>query len=229
MPQNRYYFSGALVKGHDIFLKDDEFHYLRNVMRSKVGQEVEIINGKGSLALAAVSKLQEKEAILSITSVTTEEQKPLTCNLALAFLKPAHFEYAIEKACEVGVSNFFLFPGDRSEKKAVSDQYLKRLHTIILSSTKQCGRLFLPEIQVKKALKECLAGLVLFGDLESTTPLQKFPLEPIVTLVIGPESGLSDQEGKILFDAGAKGVRLHSNTLRAETAAVVGITLITTL
>lgn len=229
MPQNRYYYSGNLQPGHTIILKEDEFHYLNNVMRTKVGETVEVINGQGSLAIAEVSKIFGKEACLALGDVTTQEKPELTLNLALAFLKPAHLEYAIEKGCEVGVSNFILFAASRSEKKAVSEQYLKRLQTIILSATKQCGRLFLPGLTVHNSLQDCLEGLVLFGDLEATVHITKQPLESIVTLVIGPESGFTPQERKLLLDQGAKGVLLHKNTLRAETAAVVGAALINSI
>jgi 16S rRNA (uracil1498-N3)-methyltransferase len=226
MPQNRYYYQGLLQPGHDIFLKDDEFHYLRSVMRTRAGEKVDVINGKGLLATAEVSKISEKDAILSITSVEDLQVEPRKLQLALGFLKPAHLEYAVEKACEVGVTGFLLFAANRSEKKAVSDQYLKRLQTIILSATKQCGRLFLPELHIKDSLKDCLEGQVLFGDLASTTHITDLPLSDTVTLVIGPESGLSSSELKLLIDNNAQGVLLHKNTLRAETAAALGIALL---
>lgn len=229
MPQNRYYFSGKLQPGHHIILQDDEFHYLNNVMRTRVGETVEVINGHGALAVAEVTKLLKKEAHLVLSNVTTQEKPERTINLALAFLKPAHLEYAIEKCCEVGVSNFILFAGARSEKKAVSEQYMKRLQTIILSGTKQCGRLYLPGLKVQNSLQNCLEGLVLFGDLEATVHITKQPLESTVTLVIGPESGFTPQERQLLLDHGAKSVLLHKNTLRAETAAVVGAALINSI
>lgn len=229
MPQNRYFYQGTLQPGLDVILKDDEFHYLSHVMRTRLGETVELINGQGSLAIAEVSKILGKEAHLAVSEVETQEKEAVTLNLALAFLKPAHLEYAIEKGCEVGVSNFILFPGARSEKKAVSEQYLKRLHTIILSATKQCGRLYLPTLEVQETMKTCLKGLVLFGDLESQVHITKQPLEPLVTLVIGTEAGFTQQERQLLLDMGAKGVLLHKNTLRAETAAVIGAALINSI
>jgi 16S rRNA (uracil1498-N3)-methyltransferase len=124
----------------------------------------------------------------------------------------------------VGVSSFKLYPASRSEKKALSEQNLKRLQTIILSSVKQCGRLYLPKIELKESLKACLEGQVLFGDLESSNP--QIPIEKNITLVIGPEGGFTPQERSLLVDYGAKGILLSRNTLRAETAAVVGAALV---
>ncbi|MCE5295002.1 MAG: 16S rRNA (uracil(1498)-N(3))-methyltransferase [Chlamydiales bacterium] len=227
MPQNRYYYEGVLQEGSDIALKDDEFHYLKSVMRTRVGESIEVINGQGSLAQGEVIGIFNKEAHITLSEVKTHNKPQPIVKLALAFLKPSHLEYAIEKGCEIGVDAFILFNATKSEKKAVSDQYLKRLHSIILSSTKQCGRLFLPTLEIKDKLKECLDGFVVFGDLESTTHIKDQAVESQVTLVVGPESGFTDQERTLLLEYGAKGVRLHPNTLRAETAAVVACALLT--
>ncbi len=223
MPQNRYYSSGNLQKGSTVILKNDEHHYLKNVMRTRVGESVEVINGEGALAECELVKLLDKEAHLLVTTLHQEEKSPFTLTLALAILKPAHLEYAVEKCCEIGVSKFLIFPGARSEKKSLSEQYLKRLHTIILSSTKQCGRLYLPSLEVGE-LK--LEGKVLFGDLEATIPIADVDKKSNITLVIGPESGFTEHERQLLLQNGAQGVHLNRNTLRAETAAVVGAALL---
>lgn len=201
-------------------LRDDEFHYLRSVMRLRVGETAEVFDGKGNLATCELVKLLDKEAHLKVLEVVTEEAEPYSVTLALAFLKPSHLEYAIEKCTEVGVTNFLLYPAMRSEKKSASDQYIKRLETIILSAVKQCGRLFIPKLEIKERLKDCLHELVLFGDLEATTSLTK--RQQNVTLVIGPESGFSPEERALLLEHGAQGVRFNRNILRSETAAVVG-------
>lgn len=223
MPQNRYYSPQPFATCSEVLLKNDELHYLRSVMRTRVGEEIELINGKGGLAHGVVKTLTDKEAKVALTDVTVEAPFAFSLTLALAFLKPAHFEYAVEKATEVGVSRFLLFPGQLSEKRAISEQYLKRLETITLSATKQCGRLFLPEIVVKEKLVDCLQGEgLIFGDLESSEPLSTLTPTQSTTLVIGPESGFTEAERKLLIEKGAKGRLLHPNTLRAETAAIVG-------
>lgn len=227
MPQNRYYSPQNLQIGSDVILKDDELHYLRSVMRTRVGEEIELINGKGALAHGILKSLSDKEARVEVTHASEVQAPPYSLTLALAFLKPAHFEYAIEKATEVGVTGFLLFPGQLSEKKAISEQYLKRLQTICLSSTKQCGRLFLPQIFVKEKLVDCLTGQgLIFGDLESKQELSTLALTKSTTLIVGPESGFSQAERKLLLERGAKGILLHPNTLRAETAAVIGSALL---
>ncbi len=226
MPENRYYIPRSLQHGDTITVKNDEFHYLRNVMRKRIGDSVELINGMGILAVATVEKMLDKEAHLLVVEAEKKDSEVIELNLLLAILKPSHLEYAIEKGCEVGVSSFTLFGAKHSEKKALSDQYMKRLETIILSSTRQCGRLYMPTLHVVNKMEEGLKGLILFGDLEAKSPIQDIPLTSPVTLVIGPEAGFTKEEREILLAKGAKGVRLSKNTLRAETAAVCGSMLI---
>lgn len=227
MPQNRYYFPEQFIEDETVILTDDEFHYLSHVMRLKTSQEVELINGKGELAIGHITTLSKKEATVCVSKVTKQNPLPFSLRLLLAYLKPAHLEYALEKATELGVTSFCLFNASRSEKKAVSDQYLKRLQTIVLSASKQCGRLYLPDIVIKDRLKDCLdESLTIFGDLEGSLSLSKQPLQANVTLAIGPEAGFTPQERFELIEHGAKDILLHANTLRAETAAVIGIGLL---
>jgi 16S rRNA (uracil1498-N3)-methyltransferase len=230
MPNNRYFFPQPFVLDQEIQLQDQEFHHLRHVCRSERGDEIELINGCGELATAIVCQISKENAMAKIILVRKEKPLSFEITLALAFLKPSHLEYAIEKATEVGVSTFWLFPGERSEKKEVSEQYLKRLHTIMQGATKQCGRLFSPQLYIKPNLSSCCLqdGPLLFGDFgPEAKPLSRVNLLASKTcLVIGPESGFSANERTMLFSLNAIPVSIHPHVLRAETAAVAGSLLL---
>lgn len=234
MPHNRYFTKNFFENGKEVLLEDSEFQHLTRVMRQKEGSSVELINGQGQLALGSVNAIQKKAAVIGINSVT-DDTKPTFCLvLALAFLKPNHLEFAIEKAVELGVTDIWLFPGTLSEKKEISEQYLVRLNSIILSSCKQCGRLFFPNLEIKKRLQDCKIeskSVAFFGDVEKEAP----PLRSYASLItqdatiiffIGCESGFTDKEIDFLKAQKAHGVRLHQNILRAETAAIACINLV---
>lgn len=230
MPNNRYFLPQSFALDQEIQLGDQELHHLRTVCRCQCGDEIELVNGKGDLAVATISHLSKDKVTVKILSTKKQDPLPFKITLALAFLKPSHLEYAIEKATEIGVSSFWLFPGDKSEKKEVSEQYLKRLHTIIQGATKQCGRLFAPELHIKPNLSSCNAQdlFLLFGDFgEEAKPLTQISnLTSNVCLIIGPESGFSANERKILRSMKATSISMHPYTLRAETAAVAGSLLL---
>ena len=232
MPQHRYYVSEPFYVDKSIAIQDPEFHHLHSVMRQKEGDKLELINGQGQLAHGVIIAIQKKQALVQISHVQEEKPADFCLTLALSFLKNAHLEFAIEKACEIGVSQICLFQALRSEKKELSEQCLKRLQTIVISACKQCGRLYIPTIEVYKNLKECLKKeeLSFFGDLSSTSqPIARFAQDlqkrKAATIYIGPESGFTEEEVKRLQENGAHGITLSKNTLRAETAAIVATAL----
>jgi 16S rRNA (uracil1498-N3)-methyltransferase len=233
MPHNRYFYPGSLKISEKICLDEKEAHHLIKVMRQRANETVEVMNGKGLLAEGFVETAHKDLAEIEIKSVTDGEPDNFSLVLALAFLKPQHLEFAIEKAVELGVTEIWLFPALRSEKKEVSVTYKVRLDAIVISASKQCGRLFLPKILIKKDLKTCYEKerLTFVGSPESSIQKLDAYKESIIknraiTLCIGPESGFTPQEMQDLEMMGAQKVQFHTNTLRAETAAICGIALL---
>ena len=236
MPHNRYYVKKPFCKDELVSIDDLEFQHMTRVMRQKKGDEIELINGKGQLATGNVADIEKRQATILITNVQNDMLCDFSLTLTLALLKPTHLEFAIEKAVELGVTEIVLFAGKRSEKKEVSDQYMIRLTSIIISACKQCGRLFLPKLVIKKSLKECLAPEqpAFFGDINKdaralTSFSEEIKNKRMANLYIGPESGFSEDEIKLMQNAGFHGISFHPNILRAETAAIAGITLFSNL
>lgn len=223
MPSYRFYSEKPLVIG-DYILDGEEAHHLLNVMRIRIGEEVEIVDGKGSLASATLAEIGKKNARLTITSVHVEKAPSYSLTLALGNLRPGHMEYALEKCTEIGVSDFILFSADRSERKEISESQMRRYNSIIQAAVKQCGRLFAPSLSISKSLEAALVDkeTIVFGDLSTEEPTQTLTTLPTsICLVIGPESGLSENEVRILRSKNAQGIRFHPNILRAETCALV--------
>lgn len=231
MPHNRLYINAPLHVGDTVTIEDEQYHYIKKVLRAHSGDTVELINGKGVLASALLEKLGKDHCGAVITSSTQDATPTVQLTLALALTKQSHLEYALEKATEVGAGRFLLFPATRSEKEHISETQLKRLNSIIIAATKQCGRLFLPDLVIKSSLKDSVksSNTLLFGDFgPHTQPLSALTLHSPVTFFVGPEGGFTEKEREFLITAGATGVSLHHNTLRAETAAVVATLLIHT-
>ena len=197
-----------------------------------MGDVVEVINGQGQLAKVSVEKISKDAATCHILELTVAKKPPYTITLALALIKQTSLELAIEKATEIGVDEFFLFSADRSQKKECSEHAVDRLQTIMTSATKQCGRLFLPTLSIKKSLHDCMnkSHYHLFGALESSMPYREIiphiAQHKEVTLWIGPESGFSDEELTFFTTHSVQGISLSPFTLRAETAAIAGSLLL---
>ena len=207
--------------------QNSSFHHLVHVIRGRVGEEIELIDGNGVLAQAKIVSIAKDSATCQVLDVTKEPPASFHLILALGMLKMSHLEIAIEKACELGINEIWLFQSERSEKKSLSTNGMKRLSHILLAATKQSGRLFLPKLRVKKDLAECLleSKNPYYGTFEDTVSLEKISQDIAtkknITIFIGPESGFSKKEQQALQKAGSIPFSLNPNTLRAETAAIV--------
>lgn len=230
MPENRYFVDVFLQKSLTILLQKEEALHLIRVMRKKIGNTVELVNGKDQLAYAKVSSLGKSEAHLCIEDVITRPRSNKKLILAQGMTKPSNLDFILEKGTELGATDFWLFPAEKSEKKALSSQQLQRLAKITIAALKQCGRLDLPEIHEKKALKDWKPiqnAEIFFGDIsKSAQALPKALHEPTAIIVIGSEGGFSPKEQEILRKKlQATPIRFNANILRAETAAVCALSL----
>lgn len=233
MPIERYFLEQPLIRDQQYCLEKQEFHHLIHVMRTKVGDFVELVNGNGELAHAVVIKLDKKQAIVKIQSVVKEPIGQFEIVLAQAIPRLNRLDTIMEKSTELGVTAIWLFPSMHSERKHFTAEQVTRLRSITIASMKQCGRLYLPYLEIKPALEKWqkLSRPAFFGDLSSKVAhfegmWKKNPPEKKVIFFVGPESGFDQREIKQLEGLGAQGVKLHEHILRVDTASIVALSLI---
>ena len=215
-----------LSVGSIAVLEGPEFHHARDVLRIGPHESVSLINGRGAMATGTVESLERHKALVRILSSERLSPPPNPLCLGLSFLRPNHLDFALEKGTEVGVDRFILFQADRSERKELSSSFHRRLDALLIAATKQSGRFFLPQVCIAASLEQALTlfpSPPLWADLsaDATSLAEKLGHDQHFCLLIGPESGWSDRERSILSKNGPP-VLLHSNVLRAETAAIVG-------
>ncbi|MBS0627090.1 MAG: 16S rRNA (uracil(1498)-N(3))-methyltransferase [Verrucomicrobia bacterium] len=233
MPVDRFYLNQDLIQEDLIFLKEDEFHHLAHVLRVKEGETIEILNGKGSLASAKVEKIEKHQARLSILSSNQSPKPSYELILAQAIPRQPRLEYILEKSVELGATQIWLFPGELSEKKTLSSSGLERAHHILISAMKQCGRLFIPSLSLSPPISSwdpsSLPKSSFFGDTnpDAKSFLSCLKAETINSccIVIGPEKGFHAKEISHLKSLEIRGVHLHSNILRTDTAAICSLSL----
>lgn len=234
MPAERYFHSERFLDQQTIILEDQEFHHLVHVMRTRAGDTVEVVNGQGQLAQVVVESIEKKRAYLSITSLQTEPPSDKKIILAQGIPRLPRLEFILEKCTELGVTEIWLFPAMRSEKRDFSDNQLERMKTLTISAMKQCGRLYLPTIILMPSLKlwdEKITMPIFFGDTDPSAPtfnavLQKLGSFKEAIFCIGPESGFTNEEIAVLKQRGAFATKLHPNILRTDTAAIAAIALL---
>lgn len=226
MPAERYYSPSILEQGAEVRLEKGEHHHLVHVMRAKVGDQVELVNGKGALAACEVATLSKREAILIVRSVEFQEAETNNITLYQAIPRMNRLDTIIEKCTELGMTEMVLWASEYSERKKLTDDQVERLQHVAISAMKQCGRLYLPKISFAKTLQFENSALY-FGDLAPEAPkFYNINIQPSCGFVIGPESGLTENEMAHLRKSGALGVNLHENVLRTDTAAITALVLI---
>lgn len=224
MPAERFYIDSPLDPRTTAVLEGPELHHLAHVMRIRPGEEVDLVNGKGALAKARLASLEKSKGYLEILETEQRPLPPRLITLAIPFLRPAKLELILEKGTELGADAFWIYPAAHSEKSDLSPHQRDRLHHIAISAMKQCGRLDLPEIKLFDSFSELFGPLpLLYGDTGEAPPLAA-PSGPVV-FATGPEKGFSPKEQALLAQHG-KGVRLHGNILRAETAPLAAAALL---
>ncbi len=232
MPHERFFVDAPLLPNTSTVIDGQELHHLVSVMRLKVGDCVELVNGKDVLAEGTITALKKDRAQIHITSCsTTLEPKPYLI-LAQAMPRFQRLETVLEKGTELGAHAFWLFPGMLSEKETLSPNQHRRMDLLIAGAVKQCGRLSLPQATLKPPLLEWkpLPGALFFGDLEGQKIPTRIEEKETIILFIGPEKGWSLQEKKHLTHVlKAQPILLGNYTLRTDTAALASLALFSAL
>ena len=197
----------------------------KKVFRYEAGSEVVLFDGKIEVG-AKIIELKDESAKL----VLEEKKSPIVNSkpkvyLALSILKGEHTDMVVEKATELGISGIILVLTDRVVKKGVN---LERLEKIAIEASEQCGRIDVPEISTSENLESLLDS----SDYDKKVildmggqKLQNISGEKIL-LFIGPEGGWSDDERDVFKNKGVTIASIGENVLRAETAAIVGVSIL---
>ena len=231
MPERRFYSPLPFSPGTQAQLPEEELHHLL-VMRVRAGEEIELVNGLFQLARARVLTIGKKTAELKIEEVFQEAPPGKKLLLAQALPRINRLDTILEKATELGADEILLFPGEESERKELSPSQQKRAEAIVIAAMKQSGRLGKPEVRHLPFLKEQKGwnGALFYGSVEKEAPLFLEELllcrpQGDLTFFVGPEKGFSENEIALLISRGAKGVSLHKNILRTDTAPLAALAL----
>ena len=217
------------LRAGELAITGDEHHYLGRVRRVRVGDVIELIDGAGHRASARIVAMTEGESRVEVGAVEAVSEPRPHVRVLLPLIKGDRMDYAIEKLVEVGVNEVIAWQAERSIVRldaSKRDARVAHYAAVIEAAAKQSGRATLPTIafaELRPALRALPEG-------------ERYVLDPggergepagdDVTLVSGPEGGLSWIESEQLAAAGFRGMSLGPNTLRAETAPVVAVAVI---
>lgn len=225
---DRYFLAELPPVGQPLVLDEGESGHAVRVMRLREGERLELVDGRGWIVEAVVAEAHPKRLRCAETSRRFVEAGPEAgVTLAVGLIKTAdRLEFLLEKATEIGVGRILLFGADRSERSTVRED---RCRAHILAAMKQSRRAWLPGFALLTSTDAAIAatsGLTKSVAHEKTDVSAAYmPKEGPQALFIGPEGGFSEREIGLFSASGATLVSLGEARLRAETAALVMLTV----
>ena len=218
---------------HIVTLTSDEARHLREVLRLKAGDEVQVFDGAGREFRAIVSQARREFAELEIRDEIQplKPESPLQLTLAVALLKGEKFDLVVQKGTELGVNKFVPLVTRNADIRlrdaADATKRVTRWQRIALEAAKQCGRAVVPEITHPVAFESVIGegSCLMFSEREGQALNTNIKTDSL-TAIVGSEGGWSDEELDQAREAGVPIVTLGGRVLRAETAAIATAVLL---
>lgn len=226
----RLVFPGAALSLGVLRLPKEVARHAR-VARVMPGETVEVLDLAGTVAVGRLVRWEaEGSCQVEVHELLRERgEPPAPLTLALAVLHTQGFDWAVEKATELGVTRIQPLLTARVQGRDHTRR-VGRWQRVAEAAVAQCGRCRAPEVFPPLPLAEVLPtlqALLVVADFQGGT-LDPWPGIPPagVAVFVGPEGGFTEQERQALREAGAMGLSLGPRTLRAETAAVAALALV---
>lgn len=231
----RIHHSTLLATDTVIELDDYAASHVARVLRLPVGAELTVFDGSGGEYAARVHAVGKRSVTVEIGVFRAREaESPLALTLAQGIAKGERMDYAIQKATELGVVRVVPVITERCNVRLSDERWEKKLQHwrgIAISACEQCGRNRIPLIEQPLPLAAWLAQdqneLRLILDPQAAGGIASIAEQPRqVSLLVGPEGGLSEGELVGAQRAGYRGIRLGPRVLRTETAGVAALAVV---
>ena len=233
---HRFFLNQTSFEQETIPLSDPkEIHHLKNVLRLKPKQQIQIFNAQGQEIVGTIITITQNHIeIRRDYTIPPKKEKPVDLVLACALPKRAKFEFIIEKCTELGIDEIIPLKTARTEIILNNERAQKkkdRYTTVALNAAKQSGRGKLPKIHPVSSMTEALKIFrentlmliaCLSGGKNIFTVLAGQNFEDIQRIVffIGPEGDFTKEEINLSLEMGCLKVSLGSTVLKVDTAAI---------
>ncbi|MEM6379930.1 MAG: RsmE family RNA methyltransferase [Bacteroidota bacterium] len=217
-------------------LSEEETQHLNKVLRKRLGDQINFVDGKGGWYTGIIFELSKKSALIQIQEKRQKQELPYQFHLAIAPTKNINrIEWLLEKATEIGIHTIYPITSFHSERKIIKPV---RLEKILQSAMKQSLNAFLPQLRPLQSFSDFLKTF----EQNQEGPFEKYiayihpeiklhlqdnysPGQNVVIL-IGPEGGFSPQEADLAIEHGFQPVSLGESRLRTETAGLLATAII---
>lgn len=224
------------IEGGICRLDHDESGHCIRVLRHRAGDEISVIDGRGTLHKCRITSDSHKGVEAAVVeSISDWGSHPYRLHMAVCPTKNNdRFEWFAEKACEMGFDELSPVIGDHSERRVLKTA---RVEKILVSAAKQSLKASVPVVNEPVSVKEFIAAHADDGALKLIAYCfddERVPRRSIkevlegsecrdIIVMIGPEGDFSHDEAELALQAGFIPVHLGASRLRTETAALAAV------
>ena len=234
-----FYKEDLIASTTDVVLDEATSKHIVQVLRMQKGEQLQLTNGKGILFTAAITDNNRKKCIVSVVQKSEIENFKSTISIAISPVKNnTRFEWFLEKATEIGVTEIIPLICSRTEKTVFK---FERMKGILVSAMLQSQQCWLPVLHEPVSFKKLLEGSKILRGLDAYQ--QKFIAhcidgakrnlsdmnnESLYTkiILIGPEGDFTPDEIELALANKYSAVSLGATRLRTETAGIVAAVLL---
>lgn len=230
----RIFVPQPLHPGREVELPTQAGEHVARVLRLDRGHPLRLFDGSGGEYAGEIASLAKRAVTARVLepSPSVDRESPLRITLGQGIARGEKMDWILQKATELGVARIVPLVTDRTEVKLDAERTERRLahwQAVLGSACEQCGRNRLPLLDEPMRLADWAAQPAADGELRlaldplGATGLRDVPAASRMTLVIGPEGGLSEHDLDTLAQAGFAGLRLGPRILRTETAGLAAL------
>lgn len=236
----RFFFDPSLRNGDKVLLSEDESRHISKVLRLKIDDSIELLDGLGVLYHAVITSVGRVVEAQIEGVVEREADAGKSVLVWQGILKGEKMDTVVQKCTELGVAEISPFQSSRCQGKLGQMQARKkheRWQRIGIAACKQCQRLRSIKIDVPTTYSESLNKeaddknilRLLFWEEEKHTHLHDIPdidQASSLALMLGPEGGFTQEEVDEARLLGWRTVSLGDRILRAETATLSAVSIV---
>lgn len=236
-----FFVNPSQIQGDQIFVEGQDVNHMKNVLRMKIGEQVEISDGNSKKYLCEIQEFESETVRLGVLEeMVADTELPSKLYLFQGLPKSDKMELIIQKAVELGVYEVIPVATKRAVVKLDAKKATKKVerwNSIAESAAKQAGRSIIPEVtevltfsQALERARQLDVTLVPYelarGMQETKQVIAQIKKGQSVGIFIGPEGGFEESEIQQAMEMGANPITLGKRILRTETA---GLTILSIL
>ncbi len=226
-----YFFEENIPESGRFCLGEESSKHIVQVLRMKENEEINVTNGQGVLLTSSIVVANKRKTEVNITKRITHPRPSEKISIAISLIKNnSRFEWFLEKATEIGISEIIPLICHRTEKSTMKTE---RMHNIITSAMLQSRQLWMPDLTDPVKFGELLKGtgynqkfIAHCNDVEKKNLNDFDKVSGTQIILIGPEGDFTENEISASAENNYIPVSLGGTRLRTETAGIVAAALL---